>query len=217
MHETLTLLWELLAESGSIYVHCDWRTSHYIKSQMDSLFGYDNFRNETVWSYGGRGAKAIAGQFPRNHDVMFLYTRSENSTYNFVYEPIRYNINALPSHIRIDDDGRPFKTSPRGDYTDASVERLRAEGRIYETRTGNIRIKYFLERQGNSVIEPKLVGDVWDTIPDMMHAPQQERLDYPTQKPEALLERIINASSNEGDWCWTASSVLARRQRSRKS
>ena len=147
MFETLAFLRELLAETGSIYVHCDWRTSHYIKAQMDQFLGYDNFRNEIVWSYGGRGAKAIASQFSRNHDVVYLYTNSSSSTYNFIHVPIQYDVNALPTHIRIDDDGRPFKTSPRGDYTDESVEKLRAEGRIYETRTGRIRIKYFLERR----------------------------------------------------------------------
>ena len=212
MFETLTLLRDLLAETGSIYVHCDWRTSHYIKAQMDNIFGYDNFRNEIVWSYGGRGAKAISGQFPRNHDVVYLYTRTQNSTYNFVYEPIQYNINALPSYISIDDDGKAFKTSPRGDYTDESIARLRAEGRIYESRTGNIRIKYFLERSGKFVYEPKLVGDVWDSIPDMMHSPVKERLNYPTQKPEVLLERIINASSNPGDLvldCFVGSGTTA--------
>ena len=124
LFETLTFLRELLAESGSIYVHCDWRTSHYIKAQMDQFFAYDNFRNEIVWSYGGRGAKAIAGQFPRNHDVVYLYTNSSSSTYKFVYAPVQYDVNALPTHIRIDDDGRPFKTSPRGDYTDESVDSL---------------------------------------------------------------------------------------------
>lgn len=212
MFETLTFLRELLAESGSIYVHCDWRTSHYIKSNMDYHFGSDNFRNEIVWSYGGRGGKAISGQFPRNHDVVFLYTKGQSSQYNPVYEEVRYNIDALPSHIHIEDDGRPFTTSPRGNYTDDSIARLRAEGRIYVTRNGNIRIKYFLERRGNFVIEPKLLGDVWDTIPDMMHTPLEERLNYPTQKPESLLERIIKASSNPGDLvldCFVGSGTTA--------
>lgn len=212
MYETLTFLRELLAESGSIYVHCDWRTSHYIKAQMDLLFGYENFRNEVVWAYGGRGGKAVAGQFPRNHDVVFMYSNSGNSTYNAVYEPVVHNVNNLPSHIRIDDDGSAFYTSPRGNYTDESVARLRQEGRIFETRTGSIRIKYFLEHIEDRVIEPKLIGDVWDTIPDMMHAPLQERLGYPTQKPETLLERVINASSNAGDLvldCFVGSGTTA--------
>ena len=192
----------ILKPTGSIYVHCDWHASHYIKVEMDKVFGYDNFRNEVVWSYGGRGAKAIASQFPKNHDIVYLYSKtssSRRSTYNRVYEPIRHHVSSLPSHIRIGDDGVPFKTAPRGDYTDESVERLRREGRIYTTRNGNIRIKYFLERSGNYVIEDKLAGDVWATIPDMMHSSRNERIGYPTQKPEALLERIIKASSNEGD------------------
>lgn len=192
----------VLTVDGSIYLHCDSTANSYIRVLMDAIFGKRNFRNEIVWSYGGRGAKAVANQFGNNHDTIFAYAKSpiqRTVKYNRVYYDAKYPIDNLPSHVRLGDDGIPFKTAPRGDYTDQSIDRLRREGRVYETRNGKIRIKYFLERRGGFAVEKKLVGDVWDSIPDMMHAPRPERLGYPTQKPLALYERIIEASSDRGD------------------
>ena len=191
----------ILKPTGSLYLHIDHTAHAWTKCLLDAVFGRDNFRNEIVWHYGGRGAKAVGRQFPRNHDSILAYSKDGNChTYSPDYLPVKHPVSNLPSHIRIGNDGRPFKTAPRGDYTDQSIAQLRAEGRIHETRNGNIRIKYFLAREGDFVLEPKLVGDVWDTIPDMMHAPKSERVGYPTQKPLALYERIIKASSNPGDW-----------------
>ncbi len=189
----------VLKETGSLYLHCDSTAGHYLKVVLDSVFGAKQFRNEIVWSYGGRGAKAIANQFPRNHDLLFLYGFEKGRTHNRIYQDVLHPIDQLPSHIRIDENGRAFKTSPRGDYTDESIERLECEGRIHRTSTGNIRIKYYLEIKRSSVVEPRLIGSVWSDIPDMMHTPKSERTGYPTQKPHALLERIIRASSNQGD------------------
>ena len=88
MHETLTLLRELLAESGSIYVHCDPTTGHYIKSIMDSVFGYSNFRNEIVWRIGWvSGYKTQKEGWIRNHDLILYYTQTEVSTFNKEFIP----------------------------------------------------------------------------------------------------------------------------------
>lgn len=191
----LRIMKELLSERGTMCVHIDYRLVHHVFALLQEVLGVDSFRNNIVWSYGGRGAKAISSQFPRNHDVILMFAH-KNAIYNRSYGETIYKIESLPSHVKLEPDGRPFKTSPRGDYTDESIRRLDAEGRVYRTRTGSIRIKYHLERRGNRVIEKKLVGDVWDDIPDMMHSPQAERLNYPTQKPERLLQRIVEATSN---------------------
>ena len=190
----------LLKPTGSIYLHCDWQAAHYLKGIMDAIFGKANFKNDIIWRYGesGRGAKAIAKHFPRNHDNLLYYAKNRKShRHDGAWDEVVYPYDALPSHIKKDKRGY-FKTAPRGDYTDASVARLRKEGRIYETRTGKIRIRYALEATIAGVVEPTLAGSVWD-FPDMMHAPPEERQGYPTQKPLPLYERMILASSDDGD------------------
>ncbi|MFQ5428558.1 MAG: DNA methyltransferase [Thermodesulfobacteriota bacterium] len=196
MRLRLTLLRELLSEDGSIYLHLDWRMTHYIKVLMDEIFGAENFLNEIIWSYGGRGAKSVARQFSRNHDTILLY-RKKRHIFNPVIREKR--IPKGSNGFRHDSEGRWFKTAPRGDYTDKSIKRLEREGRIHITRTGRVRIKYFLREEGGFLIEEQRVGDVWDDIPDAMHLPVVEKTGYPTQKPEALLRRIIMASSGPGD------------------
>ncbi len=201
MAPRLIELRRVLKVTGSIYLHCDPTASHYLKMLMDAVFGPENYRNEIIWSYGGRGAKAVSGQFPRNHDILFFYSKNEAQHPGYGRQFIKRTFTAAEARargFRQDEDGRWFKTSPRGDYTDESVARLESEGRIHRTRTGTIRIKYFLETEGGLVIENALVGDVWSDIPDAMHI-GAERLGYPTQKPRALLERVLEASSKEGD------------------
>ncbi len=190
----------VLKKTGSFYYHCDWHASHYVKVMLDQIFGENDFRNEIIWHYGGRGAKAVATQFARNHDVIFFYgTKKDGRVFNKQYLKRRYSPDeAKKKGFRKDSEGRWFKTSPRGDYTDESVARLRTEGRIHDTESGGVRIKYFLEEINGEVIEEVLVGDTWTDIPDAMHM-GHEKLGYPTQKPLALLDRIINASSNPND------------------
>ena len=192
----------VLKPTGSIYLHCDPTASHYLKAMMDAIFGRKNFRNEVVWHYGGRGGKATARQFPRNHDVILFYSKNVGS---HVHER-QYTVRsftpkeARDQGYRQDENGRWFKTAPRGNYTDASIEKLEAEGRIYRTSNGTVRIKYFLNAGSTDrVSEEVLIGDTWFDIQDMMHAPRKERTGYPTQKPLALYKRMIEASSNPGD------------------
>ncbi|MFQ5737087.1 MAG: DNA methyltransferase [Thermodesulfobacteriota bacterium] len=196
LRKRLVLLRELLSSDGSIFVHLDWKKAHPVKTIMDEVFGEENFLNDIVWSYGGRGAKAIAGQFSRNHDIILWY-RKEKHVFNQIF--VERRVKKGEGGFRQDAEGRWFKTSPRGDYTERSIAELRKAGRVHETRNGKIRIKYFLREDGDYVIEDRLVGDVWDDIPDAMHIRGAEKTGYPTQKPEALLARIISAASNEGD------------------
>ena len=205
----------LLKPAGSIYLHCDDTMSHYLKLMMDAIFGRKQFRNEIIWHYGGRGAKAISRQFGRNKDVILYYSTGDNWTFTKQRIPYVYShIEAKAKGFRRDSNGRWFKTSPRGDYTDKSIARLRTEGRVHDTRNGAVRIKYFLEEDRRGVIEYKLAGDTWLDIADAMHMPKHERLGYPTQKPLKLLERIIKASSNPDDvvfdpFCGCATTCVA--------
>ena len=202
IHERLVVMRDLLAKDGGIYVHCDWRLSGFMRLILDEVFGGENFLNDAVWVYGqsARGAKAIGGQFARNHDDLFYYRRSKS--HKFVGDIVkrRYSVaEAKAAGFRQDEDGNWFKTAPRGDYTDESIRRLEAEGRIHRTRTGGIRIKYILDAVNGLVVESVPAGDAWVDIPDAMHLPDAEVTGYATQKPEALLGRIIRASSSEGD------------------
>ena len=186
----------ILKPSGSLYLHCDPTMSHYLKLILDCIFGENNFRNEIIWHYGGRGGKFVARQFPRNHDSILFYGNSGQVKFNrqFYKNKILFH----SSGYKIDEKNRCFRTSPRGHYTDDSIKKLEAEGRIYRTETGTIRIKYFEKYDGTYVYENKLAGDTWNDIHDIMHVPPSEKTGYPTQKPLKLLERIVNASSNKG-------------------
>lgn len=162
-----------LKPTGSIYLHCDPTASHYLKLLMDAVFGTGNFRNEIVWSYGARATVRKSG-FPQKHDIVFLYSKSAK----YIFKPLylgTYKDPDLKRYNKIDELGRKY----------ALIKRIRSgTGEVYYGKT-----------------YPKIEGapmvDVWD-IPTMAST-SQERIGYPTQKPEALLERIIKASSNEGD------------------
>lgn len=197
LRSRITLIRELLTEDGAMYVHLDWKMAHYIKIVMDEVFGEDNFLNDIIWRYGGRGAKAVSAQFSRDHDIILWYSKGVRHVFNRQYT-VRRVKKGTPG-FRMDSSGRWYKTSPRGDYTDDSIAALMKDGRIHTTKNGNIRIKYFLKEDGGYLLEEKPVGDVWDDIPDAMHMPVCEKTGYPTQKPEALLRRIVAASTNPGD------------------
>ena len=222
LYERLVLAHKLLAQTGSLWLHIDWRAGHHARLILDEIFGRENFRNMVVWHYGGRGAKAVSGQFPRNYDLLLYYAKSPAAPFRKAHRIERVPLAEAPSiGIRKDAQGRWFKTSPRGDYTDESVAALDSKGRVHRTRTGSLRIKYFIEAENGHLLVPKLVGDVWDDVPDMMHAPMAERTGYPTQKPLALLSRIIESCTNPGDlvadlFCGSGTTLLAAEQSGRR-
>ena len=165
-------LWEMrrvLKKTGSIYVHCDWHASHYIKTEMDKIFGYENFRRDIIWVMSAAaGYKGLVQNFVRGHDMIFYYSKSDEFKFN---KPFReYSEAQLKRFTKVDEKGRRYKP-------------------ITKTR------RIYLEDSKGVPI-----SDVWDDIANfqtIVNSP--EILGYPTQKPEALLERIIKASSNEGD------------------
>ena len=144
----------LLKPTGSIYVHLDGHASHYVKVEMDKIFGYDNFRNEIIWHYqtGGSSKK----WFSKKHDVVLFYNKSKN--YNFY---------------------------PKNILTDRTKKSLERAKNPKGARISSDNVK-------------KLPMDVWTDI-QALNPMSIERIGYPTQKPEALLERIIKASTKEGD------------------
>lgn len=197
------LAYNLLRQDGVLFLHLDDKQSHLAKKAHDFEFSGERFQNEIVWAYGSsaRGAKAISGKLPRNHDVLLTFAKDPFKVeLRKVRVPFRvHKSKARKYGYRQDENGLWFKTSPRGDYTDESIAQLESEGRIHVTASGNIRIKYFLRTEGDYVIDDRLVGDVWDDIPDMMHAPKEERTGFDTQKPVRLIERVVQMAASNRD------------------
>lgn len=191
MYERLSLMKDLLADDGSIYVHCDWRLNSYIRVVLDEIFP-TTYKNEVFWRRQPvRGAKATSKQYARNNDAILFYSKTDSYKWNNAYKP--YNDDFIKSKFKPDARGRLWRDSDLGDYSQESIKQFEAQGKIYYTKNGNKRlIRYLDEEKGEAV------STIWEDIPEV-NSMAEERVDYPTQKPEKLLQRIIEASSNEGD------------------
>ena len=193
-YETALLLRELLAEDGSIYVHLDWHVSHYAKAVLDEIFGYENFLNEIIWkrTFNSGSSKTLSKKYPANTDTIFFYKKSNKYTFNKQF--IDLSDGAIRRYDKIDEQGRRFKWNPMKTYSQAKLERLMAEGeaKIIPTSKYPIYKHYYDEDKGRAI------ENLWDDLAPIGTF-SDERVDYNTQKPEVLLERILKASSNEGD------------------
>jgi len=169
MYERLKLMHNLLAEDGSIYVHIDWRVASYMRMLLNDIFGDENFRNEIIWHYDIGTAPKT--DFKRKHDNILRYVKSSNK---ILFNPIIIPPKNLDRYDQTDSDGRQFMV--RGD-------------------TG--KLVYADEGQIEDDVWTFYKGDFLRTLNSM--SDERRQIGYPTQKPEALLERIIKASSNEGD------------------
>jgi len=191
-YETVVLLRELLTDDGSLYVHLDWHVDHYAKAVLDEVFGGENFQNEICWKRATSGsAKARAKKFGADHDVIYFYSKGLVPKFNQVYFP--YPEEEIQKRFRNRDDKGYYKDAELGTYSNETLNRLREENRLIVTPGGKYRYKIYLEE-----IKGILVDSVWTDIP-IVNSQAEERLNYATQKPEALLTRIIEASSNPGD------------------
>ena len=213
MYERLIIMRELLADNGSIYVHCDWRMNGYIRLVLDEVFDKNKFLNLVTWRRQiVRGMKTHAQFMPFSSDYIYLYANDKNkATWNKIEKVNTISLEEAERKYKKDEKGF-FRTSDRGSYSDESIIKLNLEGRIHVSHggqlliedgkvsvtAGKISIKYYREIVNNKVLEKTVADNIWDDIPGLGITPQQY-LGYPTQKPEALLKRIIKASSNPGD------------------
>ena len=195
MYENLMAIKSVMSESASIYVHLDWHIVHYIKVLMDEIFGEDNFVNDITWkrqtSSGFKGKNAMG----KNHDNILVYVKSDSFLYNTIYLPYSEEYIAKRfSHVEIvNGKERRFKDAFLGTATtDDTIARLKSENRIYYTENGGMRLKIYLDEAPGIPLD-----DVWTDL-NAVNSQAEEREEYATQKPESLLERIINASSNSG-------------------
>ena len=188
MGKRLIEMRRILKDTGSIYLHCDPTASHYLKPMMDAIFGRGNFRNEIVWGYKASNSPVKAG-FPSKHDTVLFYAKSDKTAFNPQYTP--YGDEYIKKSYRhIDGDGRRYRKHSK--RADGSERRL-----------------YLDEGKGTPVLS------WWTDIKGFGTVTQsKERTGYPTQKPIALIERIIKASTNEGDvvldpFCGCATTCVA--------
>jgi DNA modification methylase len=191
----LEALVDLLSPKGTVWVHLDWRAAYLVRAILDEVLGREQFLNEIVWRRAPNlGRQATSGQFGRTLDTLVVYGRpGAKLTPPTRLEPIE------ESAIRTDEEGRPFTSAPRGDYTDASIAKLDLEGRVHRTATGRVYIKYFLVKNADGVwCRERRVDALWTDVPPLRHAASSERTGYPTQKPRALLERIIACATPPG-------------------
>ena len=200
----------VLKETGSIYLHCDPTASHYLKLMMDAILGRKCFRSEIIWKR--TTSHNDAKKFGHIHDTILYYSKSNRPTWNTIYQPYAEQY-VLKTYRYQDDDGRKWMSDnlsasglSGGGYEYEwngltrlwrcpikTMRRLESENRLHYTRTGLARRKRYLDEAKGLPL-----NDIWtDLNPISSHA--KERLGYPTQKPLALLERIIRASSNPGD------------------
>jgi DNA modification methylase len=185
----------LVARTGSLWVHLDWRAAYLARVLLDEILGPDAFINEIVWRRAPNlGRQAASGQFGRTLDTIVVYGGPDAK----IVPPTR--LEPIEDRaIRWDDDGRPFTAAPRGDYTDASIEKLDAVGRVHRTSSGKVYIKYFLVKdEEGRWCRQRRVDTLWTDVAPLRHARVSERTGFPTQKPRALLDRIVRCAAPEG-------------------
>ena len=239
MAPRLVELRRALKSTGSIYLHCDPTASHYLRMLLDAVFGPTNFRNEIAWMRTlSKGL--MSKRLPNNHDLLLAYQKTNQVKWNedaiFIpYDPDSVDEKTASKYCHCDPDGRlyqltsllnPNPNRPNLTYeflgvtkvwrwTKERMQKAYEEGRIVQPRAGAVpRYKRYLDEQRG-----RPIGDVWADIPPI-NSQAAERLGYPTQKPEALLERIVRMSSDEGDvvldpfcGCGTAVAVAQRLHR----
>jgi len=229
---------KLLKDTGSFYLHCDPNMSHYLKLVCDMIFGEKNFINEITWQRTGAHSDAKQGRigFGNVSDIILFYGRGKNTWFNHQFIPLGDNyINKTYRHV--DEFGRKYRldnlTGPGGAakgnpyyeflgvsrhwrYSKERMEELYKEGKIIQTKVGNVPAfkRYLDDSKGVEI------GTIWTDITPLQ-ATQKEKLGYPTQKPEALMQRIIKASSNEGDviadfFCGCGTTIAVAQKLNRK-
>jgi DNA modification methylase len=191
----LEALTRLLSPSGTIWVHVDWRASYLVRLLLDEILGRDAFKNEIVWRRAPNlGRQAASNQFGRTLDTIVVYGGPAAK----LAPPLRLEP-VTPGALRWDEQGRPFTGAPRGDYTDKSIQRLEEQGRVHRTASGKVYIKYYLVKNSEGAwCRERRVDTLWTDVPPLRHARPGERTGFPTQKPRALLDRIVACASPPG-------------------
>lgn len=217
MYERLLLMKELLSEKGMIYVHCDHRKEHHLRLLLDEIFGDENYLNTISWrSQVTRGAKVNAFYYAYSTHFLNIYAKNKKNptTWHIQKREKQLTEDEAASEYRKDEGGY-FHSSDPGSSGFETLKKLHKEGRLYapfdgeivfdeKTKTvscsngGSVGVKYYLKKKGNKYIAERTVDNIWEDIAGLGTTPGEDT-GYPTQKTEALLRRVIEASSDEGD------------------
>jgi DNA modification methylase len=233
MAPRLVELRRTLKTTGNIFLHCDPTASHYLKILMDAVFGPQNFRNEIVWKRSLPHGN-VTGKFGASHDSILFYTKSKDATWNAQFQPHREEYLEQFYKYQDPDTGRRYRLvsciNPNPNrpnltydlkgvvkvwkFTKEKMATMDDSGLLVYSKNGIPQYKNYLDKMKGTSMQ-----DIWEDIPPIMGS-SKEKLGYPTQKPEPLLERIIRAGSNPGDLvldpfcgCGTTISVAERLQR----
>lgn len=219
LYERLPLLRELLAEDGSLWLHCDYRHAHHLRCLLEEIFGAKNYLNTITWrSQTPRGAKVNAFYFANSAHTIHVFAKERSAPTCWTPAKKMLVLSEAQAAAEFMRDGRGFfRTSDPGTFSFESLQRLHAEGRLYApyggevvldaaarraycSNGGNIGVKYYLSNLGDGrhAVE-RGIDNIWDDIPGLGTTPGED-LGYPTQKTEALLTRILTAATAEGDW-----------------
>ena len=216
IYENLCAIKSVMSETASIYVHLDHQICFYVKVLLDEIFGENNWLNTITWrSQVARGAKVNAFYYPYSAHYLMIYTKNkdpEKNVWNIEKKQIRLSKEEADAEFMHDEKGF-FRTSDPGSYGFDKILELSKENRIYVTKggklilnhkkrtfsttCGSIGIKYYLRQEGDCYIADRAIDNIWDDIPGLGTTPNED-VGYATQKTEALLSRIIKASSNKG-------------------
>ena len=239
MKKTFIECKRVLKNTGSIYVHCDWHASHYLKITLDEIFGYQNFQNEIVWRRHNshNDTKQGSKHLGRVHDTILFYSKSKDCTWNPIYQPypddyvkkfyrhIEPETGRRYAHGDLSGPGGHSKGNPRYEFlgvtrywrfSKTNMKKLYSEGKIIQTKPGNVPVmKRYLDDMPGLMLQ-----DVWDDVKSVQ-VTKTESCDYPTQKPLRLLERIIEISSNPNDvvldpMCGSGTTLEAAKRLNRK-
>lgn len=189
IYERLLAIKEIMSDTASIYVHLDWHIGHYVKVLMDEIFGEENFRNEIIWNYETYSG-SVKNYFPRKHDTLFLYSKSDNYTFHLQYlnnEEDSINFSRWKNYIV---EGNKIKGNNYPKTDSRFQQRLNKWIRDHKRKPNDDDIIF--------EIQSFAVSSTWKDIKSVDPKDLSEKIDYATQKPEALLERIIKSSTNEG-------------------
>jgi len=196
LKERVIEMHRILKPTGSIFLHCDWHANAYIRVDiLDKIFGYQNFNSEIVWerTFGTGSSKAGAKKIPVNVDTIFFYNKDKND-FTFNVQMRALNEGAIKRYDKIDEKGRRFFWADMRMYSQERLNELLEKGEAkISPNAKNPRYKKYLDETKGTPIDT-----LWIDI-EFIGTKSSERIGYPTQKPEALLRRIIEMASNEGD------------------